>query len=91
MIEQKTIVDQIEVTRAGRVQVRFALLTLRNGVEIAQSWHRTAIEKAGDVDEQIRAVNADITTRPGLMAAPVDAARIGLLKKIVDLVRNGDG
>lgn len=57
MIEKKTIVDQIEVTRNGTLQIRFGLLLLEDGKEIDCKWHRTSIEPGGDVDAQVAAVN----------------------------------
>lgn len=60
MIEKKTIVDQIEVTRNGTVQIRFGLLLLEDGKEIDCKWHRTSIEPGGDVDAQIAAVNGHL-------------------------------
>jgi hypothetical protein len=60
MIERKTIVDQIEVTRDGHIQLRFGLLLVEDGKEIDCKWHRTAIEPGGDIERQIDAVNAHL-------------------------------
>lgn len=90
MIEQKTIVDQIEIRRDGTIGVRFAILTLKDGAEIASSWHRTSIAPGDDVDAQIAAVNADITTRQTIMAEPVDETNIPLLKEVAALVHTPD-
>ena len=57
MIEKRTVIDQIEVTRDGTVQIRFALLLVKDGTEIDCKWHRTAIELGGDVDAQLAVVN----------------------------------
>jgi len=58
-IERKSIVDQIEITRSGMVQIRFALLLLEDGKEVASRFHRTAfdpsIKDAGQL--QMYAVN----------------------------------
>jgi hypothetical protein len=62
MIERKTIVDQIEVTRDGHIQLRFGLLLVEDGKEIDCKWHRTAIEPGGDIERQIDAVNAHLVT-----------------------------
>lgn len=84
MIEKKTIIDQIEVTRTGHVQIRFGILLIEDGVEISCNWHRTTVEPGGDVDAQIAAVNTGITTQ--LKATPVEADKVPLLKNICDLV-----
>ena len=58
MIKRKTVIDQIEITRGGAIQVRFGLLLVENGMEAGQSdWHRTIIEPGVDPDAQIGAVN----------------------------------
>lgn len=96
MIEKKTVIDQIEITRSGAVNIRFALLIIDNGVEVASRWHRTAVAPDGDVDAQIIAVNADITARPGLRAAALapDETTAGLkvaaLKSICSVLRPAD-
>lgn len=85
MIEEKTIIDQIEVARNGVVQVRFAILDVKDGVERGSKWHRAAIEPGVSVDEMLDAVNADITTRPSIMAPPVKDEKIDLLRGVVAL------
>lgn len=86
MIEKKTVIDRIEITRDGSVQIRFGLLLVEDGVEIGSSWHRTLVEPGGDAEAQIAAVNADIISRPELKAAPVDVERVPLLKSICEMV-----
>jgi hypothetical protein len=88
MIEKKTIVDQIEVTRSGHVQVRLALLLVEDGVEISSRWHRVVVEPGGDVDAAIAAVNADITKRETLKAPPVETDKVPLLKGICKLAHS---
>jgi hypothetical protein len=82
MIEKKTVIDQIEVTRSGHVQVRLAILVIEDGIEISSRWHRVTVDPGGDVDAAIAAVNTDITTRDTLKASPIDAGKIPLLKSI---------
>ena len=86
MIEQQTILDQIEVRRDGTIGIRLALRVLKDGVEISSSWHRTSIMPGQDSDGQMAAVNTDITTRPTLMAMPVGADDIAKIKSICDLI-----
>ena len=71
MFEECTIVDKIETLRTGHVQVRFAILLLKDGIEVSSKWHRVVIEPGGDVDATIALVNADITVRPELKAQPI--------------------
>ncbi|GAG96712.1 unnamed protein product, partial [marine sediment metagenome] len=40
MLEKITVIDQIEVTRDGTIQVRRADLIIEDGVEIAKTYHR---------------------------------------------------
>jgi len=60
MIEKKTVVDQIEITRSGHMQIRFGKLLVEDGKEIACQWHRTVIEPGADVDAQIEFVNSHL-------------------------------
>lgn len=60
MIEKQTVLDQIEITRSGAVQLRFALLLVEDGNEIDSRWHRTIIEPGQDIDQQIKLVNAHL-------------------------------
>ena len=60
MIEKKTIIDQIEITRDGTIQVRLALLVLEDGEEISSAWHRTSIPPGADLIEQMAAVNVHL-------------------------------
>ena len=86
MLEEKTVLDTIEVSDGGMIRLRFAIMVLKDGVEISKKWHRTVVPPGGDVEAQIAAVNADITSRPDLMASPVDTGRTDELKAIAKLV-----
>lgn len=86
-IEKQTIIDQIESTRDGTVQIRFGLLLVEGGKEIDCKWHRTAVPPGGDVDAQIAAVNAHLKS---MGKAEVDAGRIQELKAITRLMHTPD-
>lgn len=60
MIEHKTVVDAVEVSRNGTVQVRIALLLVEDGVELDCKWHRTALNVDSDVSVQFDAVNTHL-------------------------------
>jgi len=83
MIEKKTIIDQIEITRDGHVQVRFAKQILEDGKEISCQWHRTVIEPGVNVDTQLSAVNAHLIN----IHTPIDdAERVSMLHAVVKSV-----
>jgi hypothetical protein len=88
MITRRTIIDQIELTRSGTVQVRFRLAIEEDGVAIAEpKLHRTAIEPGGDVEAALASVDADITSRQELKAAPTDRDHMAdALKAVCGLV-----
>lgn len=85
MIEKKTIIDQIEVTRTGHVQIRFGLLVLEDDVELASQWHRTSVEPGGNVDNQLAAVNAHLQQ---MNKAQIETTDIPKLKQIVALAHD---
>lgn len=60
MITARTVLDQIEITRIGGIQLRFGLLLEENGIELDCKWHRTAVEPGGDIVAQFGAVNAHL-------------------------------
>lgn len=88
MIEKKTAIDQIELTRSGYVQVRFSLSLEEDGVAMAEPrLHRTGIAPGCDVEAQLAVVDADITTRPELKAAPITRDHmVDALKAVCALV-----
>ena len=79
MIEKKTLIDQIELTQSGRIQIRFALL-LVDGDEILDSkWHRAALDVGDDVDAYMGIVNAHLAS---MGKVPADAASIDRIKAV---------
>jgi hypothetical protein len=85
MIKKQTIIDRIEITRTGHIQIRFELLIVENGTEIASTWHRTSIEPGGNVDFQLAAVNAHLQAMGKL---PIENAEIPRLKAIASFVHD---
>lgn len=51
LIEQ-SVIDQIEVTRNGSVNVRRADLVLKDGVEIAKTYHRHVLAPGSDLSKE---------------------------------------
>ena len=85
MLSKQTAVDQIEVTRNGTIQIRIALELTENGNVISSRWHRTAIEVGGDVDAQMAAVNAHITSEP-MNEQPVTTSDIARIKAVQTVI-----
>jgi hypothetical protein len=67
------IIDQIEVTNNGTVQVRMHKLS-SDGDLIGN--HRTSIEPAGNISAQIAAVNAHMATENYSAISAADVAKL---------------
>ena len=72
------VVDQIEVTQNGTIQVRMHKLS-SDGDVIGN--HRTSIEPGGSVDNQLASVNTHMATEN---YAPVSAGDIARVQAIAD-------
>ena len=60
-LEKQTVVDQIEVTKLGVVQVRTATRIIENGEVISSSLHRHVVAPGDDYsgeDERVQAICA---------------------------------
>lgn len=60
-LEKRVVVDQIEVTESGVVQVRTATRIIEDGVLISTSLHRHSIEPGqgfSDQDERVQSICA---------------------------------
>jgi hypothetical protein len=88
MIEKKTIVDQIEISRSGHIHIRFGLLLIEDGVELDCKWHRTVIEPGSDIDAQIAAVNSHLQIMG--KATIDDSTQISRLKSVAALFHTSD-
>src|SRR5262245_38688239 len=86
-LSKRTIIDQIEVTEGGTLQIRFALLVEEDGNELSRAYHRTTVEPGQDLDTTLAAVEADIMNRPNLKAAAIDTTRLAELRGIRDVVQ----
>ena len=58
MLEKQIVIDQIEVTESGCVQVRQATKIIENGVELSKSYHRWVITPGQDYSDQSEKVKA---------------------------------
>lgn len=57
-IEEKSVVDLISVTELGSVEVRRADIVLRDGEEIAKTYHRHVLMPGDDLSGQSAKVSA---------------------------------
>lgn len=78
MIIKQTLVDKIEITRTGSIQIRIALELVEDGNVLNTRLHRTAIEPGGDVDAQMAAVNEHLAQ---MGEVPVSVQDIDRIKK----------
>ena len=52
MLTEETVVDQITVLEDGQLQVRRATKVLRDGVEIAKTYHRHVVAPGADLSKE---------------------------------------
>lgn len=86
MIERKTVLDQIEITRHGHVGIRLALLLVEDGTEIVCNWHRTGLTVESDALLQLAAVNSHLAEFVPPMP-PVSDADIDRIERFFNLFR----
>jgi hypothetical protein len=65
MLERKSILDQIEITREGALQVRIGLLIVDGDKELSCKWHRFCLPADADIPadalaQQMAAVNTHL-------------------------------
>lgn len=83
-ITKRTIIDQIEITRSGSVQVRFAKLLEEDGVPLAEpAYHRTAIQPGGDPLAQMADVNVHLEQMGLAPVAAADIAKIAAVHAMI--------
>lgn len=76
MITRQTVVDQVELTRHGVLNVRLGLLMVEEGKEIDCKWHRTSVPIDGDVAQQMGFVNEHLELMGVQKVSDEDVARI---------------
>ena len=81
-LEKQIIVDKIEVTEAGHVQVRTATRIVEDGTVISSSFHRHVITPGQDYsneDARVKAICAATHTAEVIAAyqAAIEASRVG--------------
>jgi len=81
-LEKQTVVDKIEVTENGTVQVRTATRIVEDGVQLSQSYHRHVVVPGADYsgeDARVQAICAATHTAEVVAAyqAAIEASRAG--------------
>ena len=81
---KKTVIDQIEITSTGMIQIRMRKLIIEDdGTSYDIGFHRATIEPGTDIDKQISDINSNLRI---MKMGDVDASKIPLLKEIIKLV-----
>ncbi len=66
MYTEQSVIDSIEILEDGRLQVRRSDRVLKNGLVIAQTYHRHVLEPGQDIkaeDSKVAKVAAAVWTR----------------------------
>ena len=79
MLTKQTILNQIEITESGVIQLRFAFKVLDGTEELSSAWHRTAIEPGVVIDLVISSLNQ---TFAAMNKEPIGQSDIDKLKTI---------
>lgn len=71
MLEEKNVIDAVTYRDSGHIEVRRATVILRDGAEIARTFHRHVVNPGADVsneDSKVQAV-AEALWTPELIGA----------------------
>lgn len=71
MLEEKNVIDAVTYRDSGHIEVRAAIVILRDGAEITRTYHRHVVEPGADIsgeDAKVQAIAAALWT-PELIAA----------------------
>lgn len=82
-LEEKSVVDKVEVLLNGSIQVRRRDQILKDGVEVAASFHRHVINPGDDTaneDPRVAAIAAALWT-PEVIAA-YEASKVPVLGEV---------
>lgn len=81
-MEKITILDHIGISSTGAIELLFAKQIREGSNVLASEWHRTLIDKGGDIEQQIDAVNNHLVSGLGYPAvASIDIERIERIAK----------
>ena len=62
MLEEQIVIDQITILEDGQIQVRKATRVLKDGVKIAETYHRHVLSPGADLANEDPKVVAQATT-----------------------------
>lgn len=85
MIERKTMLDRVELSRDGSVSIRLALMLVENGVELHTQYHRCSIDINGDVVTQMADVVGHLAEQG---FPPLPESALGLLRAGHTLIKD---
>lgn len=84
-MKKQTVTDQIEITRDGSIQLRFAKEILDDdGTVISSGWHRAVLAPGDDIDELMTRINENLVR--DLKCEPVGKAHIDKIKAVTPVV-----
>lgn len=75
-MDKRTLVDQIEVTRDGTLQIRLVCQVVDGATVLVSHYHRTVLEPGVALADQIAAVNAHLANMARAPVTPAEVARI---------------
>jgi hypothetical protein len=81
-IIQRTIIDQIELTRGGTVQLRLARQVVVNDTVLTSEYHRAALEPGTDLEAAIPVIHDHLRQ---LGSAEVDPQEWDRLRRLIQL------
>lgn len=84
MIERKTVLDRVELSRDGSLAVRVGLLLMENGEELSSNWHRTTIPADVAVADHFVHINEHLTRKN---FPTIGAGVINRISQIAAIVR----
>src|SRR5688500_8272401 len=79
---QRTIIDQIEFTRGGTVQLRLARQVVVNDTVLTSEYHRAALEPGTDLEAAIPIIHEHLRQ---LGSAEVEPAEWDRLRRLIQL------
>jgi len=84
-LTEKTIIDKIEIVETNSIQVRTATVIVKDGVEIAKTYHRHVINPTDDItneDSKVQLIAKAIWT-PEVISAYVELQKANQLKAMI--------
>ena len=75
-MEKRTIVDQIEVTREGHLQIRMRKQIVDGDTAHEMGYHRTSVEPGGDCEKQLEMVNEHLEVMGHATVADAEWRRV---------------